>query len=429
MTVISQRTTHRYVGDGVQNSWPILFKFLEPEHVKALKTSVEGVTTPLVYGSEYTVAALEGGGQCSVQLEDGEQITLFLDVPLTQETDLRDAGRLAPEVLERMADKLTLALQQQKTDIERCVKVPPESAETPDNYVQQILLVKEQTRQFKNAAQAAVNDTLVNKEESKEQVDFAIAEVAKAQSSVTEASQVLTEIQAELSHLDETVRGTIQTEMVPVVQQSKSELNVIKAQVVSYRDDSARQVVLASDEVKKAETVVDNAEQLVSDARALITSAQQLIDDATSGNISEMLSGMVIPFKGQVSERGFPRNRMTGAEDMNFALCDGRTYTAPDGAHVSTPDLRDRFLVGAGLQYVQGGTGGVDRVALSANQMPAHAHAFRACTNDDSGSYTFNDFATVTRAKTQYRTVTVAGGSEAHENRPPYYALAYLMKL
>lgn len=45
-----------------------------------------------------------------------------------------------------------------------------------------------------------------------------------------------------------------------------------------------------------------------------------------------------------------------------------------DGTH-GTPDLRDRFIVGAGLTYPNANTGGAATVALNAAQMPVHAHA------------------------------------------------------
>jgi len=358
MTVSSQRTAHRYVGDGTQNSWPILFRFLQPEHVKALKTTVGGATTPLEYGSDYSVEELESGGRCTASLNAGEQITLFLDVPLTQETDLRDSGRLAPEVLERMADKLTLALQQQREDLDRCVKVPFEASENPDAYVQQVFAVKDQALQVKSAAETAVAETLAYREESAEQVELAAAEVSKAMTVTAEAAAKLTEMQ-----------------------------------------------------------------QLVEQARQLIEQASGGTEPVSDG----LLSGMVVPFKGSVNDGGYPVDRNTGTENRDYALCDGRTYTAPDGTSVTTPDLRNRFIAGAGLAYAQGDTGGADLVALSVEQMPAHTHSFRAASTE--GESTFNDLAISIRTTTAPRAIGETGGSQAHENRPPYYALAYLMKL
>ena len=48
-----------------------------------------------------------------------------------------------------------------------------------------------------------------------------------------------------------------------------------------------------------------------------------------------------------------------------WALCDGSN---------GTPDLRDRFIVGAGNQYDRNDTGGSDSVTLTEAQMPSHDH-------------------------------------------------------
>lgn len=359
MTISSQRTVHKYVGDGTQDKWPVLFTFLDPAHVQAVKTSVDGMDAPLTYGTDYTVEVLEGGsGSCVTALAQGEKITLFLDVPLTQDTDLRNAGKLSAEVIERMSDKLTLALQQQREELERCVQVPATSVATPKQLMQELT----------DSAATAVS--------------------------------------------------------------AKGELTVIREQTLQLKNDSAAQVGLAAAEAVKAQGVVSDAVALVLDAQNLIKSAQSLIDQATSGSgeaVDELLSGMVVPFKGMVNSNGHPVNRMTGLEDGKYALCDGRTYAAPDGISVITPDLRDKFIAGAGRSYAQGVTGGSNSVVLTVAEMPAHTHSIRAFAAD--GTVSFNDLMASNRTTTSEKNVSECGGSKAHENRPPFYALAYLMKL
>lgn len=118
---------------------------------------------------------------------------------------------------------------------------------------------------------------------------------------------------------------------------------------------------------------------------------------------------------------------------------------------VSLPDLQDRFMTGAGKAYQPGNTGGADTVTLKVEQMPAHSHG--AATSQagehshnikasDSG-WAFNhgrrgdprknDQGNVTtnRAGAHTHTVTIqpTGGSQAHENRPPYYAAYFIMKM
>ena len=104
-----------------------------------------------------------------------------------------------------------------------------------------------------------------------------------------------------------------------------------------------------------------------------------------------------------------------------FVLCDGNN---------STPDLRDRFVVGAGNSYNVGDTGGASSVTLSVNEMPSHTHSIETKTSHGSGSFTRIGGARSTGNVFTSAAGGVAntGGGAAHENRPPYYALCYIMK-
>ena len=142
-----------------------------------------------------------------------------------------------------------------------------------------------------------------------------------------------------------------------------------------------------------------------------------------------------------------------GAIPSGWSLCNGQTV----GAY-TTPDLRERFVVGAGgdnstvsgtTGYAVNDTGGSNTVTLSTPEMPAHTH-----TATDSGhSHQYSrgnspgpgqdqpgsgsgDAVNYSNQNTGtgYANISVgtAGGSggvtQAHENRPPYYALCYIMR-
>lgn len=125
-----------------------------------------------------------------------------------------------------------------------------------------------------------------------------------------------------------------------------------------------------------------------------------------------------------------------------------------DGAN-GTPDLRNRFVVGAGSTYAVNATGGADTVTLTTAQMPAHGHTFSGTTNTtgahvhsyqnnvngsfngsnqdgSDGANASNTFRNTTsagdHAHTFSGTTASVGSGQAHENRPPYLALAYIMK-
>lgn len=91
-----------------------------------------------------------------------------------------------------------------------------------------------------------------------------------------------------------------------------------------------------------------------------------------------------------------------------FVLCDGNN---------GTPDLRDRFVVGAGLVYSVDDTGGT----LTHNHTftsDGHLHTWPAGSGLETGAH-FEDVTTV-------ETVTGQAGPKNH--LPPYFALVYIMK-
>lgn len=120
-----------------------------------------------------------------------------------------------------------------------------------------------------------------------------------------------------------------------------------------------------------------------------------------------VVTGMIVMWSGRIDQ--IP----TG-----WALCNGQN---------GTPDLRDRFIVGAGNSYAVGTTGGAATVTLTINEMPAHTHVFSRIFGHIDGGGMFpggnND------SPTWQDTTNSTGGNQPHENRPPYYALAFIMKL
>jgi hypothetical protein len=106
----------------------------------------------------------------------------------------------------------------------------------------------------------------------------------------------------------------------------------------------------------------------------------------------------------------------SNAIPSGYALCNGGTYTKSDGSGtVVVPDLRDRFVVGAGSTYAVGATGGSvsntptitvtnQAVALTTNQIPAHTHS--NTLNDPGHTHT----ATQAPHSHSYNDNTAGGG-------------------
>lgn len=143
-----------------------------------------------------------------------------------------------------------------------------------------------------------------------------------------------------------------------------------------------------------------------------------------------------------------------GDVPSGWHLCDGTN---------GTPDLRDRFIVAAGNSYSPGYTGGsltytptitvngsgtgvqVDYHTLTIAEMPSHNHTLHIYQGGDSAGGRCTNYGG--RSYIQDDTCLPTGGNQGHNHpivdhghthtaaasaidvRPPYYALAFIMKL
>ena len=135
-------------------------------------------------------------------------------------------------------------------------------------------------------------------------------------------------------------------------------------------------------------------------------------------------AGGTIPLGGIITWSGAANKIPYG-----WALCDGQVSNGR-----RTPDLRGRFIVGAGVGYPVGGTGGEAKHKLTVQEMPAHSHVISAKTVGYSLRYN-SEAETVTHdgsaENNGRRSISdaMAGEGQEHENRPPFYALCYIMRV
>jgi microcystin-dependent protein len=115
-----------------------------------------------------------------------------------------------------------------------------------------------------------------------------------------------------------------------------------------------------------------------------------------------------------------------------WLLCDGSS---------STPDLRNRFVVGAGSTYAVNATGGsADAIVVSHTHTatvtdPGHLHTYLFPTSiglAGGGNNLAANTGGSQNTSTATTGITVAnsttGSSGTNANLPPYYALCYIMK-
>jgi microcystin-dependent protein len=116
----------------------------------------------------------------------------------------------------------------------------------------------------------------------------------------------------------------------------------------------------------------------------------------------------------------------------------GTTYGGDGFEFFGLPNLLDRTVVGSGVSYSLGQTGGEAEVTLTLDQMPEHSHTLR-CDNASAsqsrpanhypGKGSTNQYEASSTADMASDVVTAAGGGESHQNMPPFAALVYCIVL
>lgn len=104
-------------------------------------------------------------------------------------------------------------------------------------------------------------------------------------------------------------------------------------------------------------------------------------------------------------------------------LWSGSIADIPGGWHLcngnsGTPDLQDRFIVGAGNSYFVDDTGGAC-AHVHTGETGYHTHGIGGGSDIEAGNAYGEDVSSV---KVSFTTDSVEG-------LPPYFALAYIMKL
>lgn len=138
-------------------------------------------------------------------------------------------------------------------------------------------------------------------------------------------------------------------------------------------------------------------------------------DMTITATVKSIKKGMIIMWCGNASD-----------VPSGWAICNGQN---------GTPDLRNRLVVGVGSRSL-GTTGGEETHTLTVSEMPSHQHIVpygesTAAATFNWGSYGNNNLqgSNATDYDNMWPYTSPTGGSQAHNNMPPYMALYYIMKL
>ena len=126
----------------------------------------------------------------------------------------------------------------------------------------------------------------------------------------------------------------------------------------------------------------------------------------------------------------------TASIPTGWFLCNGQL-----AGSFTTPDLRDRFVVGAGSTYAVNASGGSANAILvshthtfTGTALGTHQHTLGGAGNglaDGSNGgawYNGSSNTSAVSAGTPAGTNSTEGSSGVNANLPPYYALCYIMK-
>ena len=175
---------------------------------------------------------------------------------------------------------------------------------------------------------------------------------------------------------------------------------------------------------------LDMAEYMTNNSRNVVESKQSIASNAQ--NIAA-LKGRADNLEGKLEGTGTVRIIHSGAVPSGWLACDGRAIDC--GAHRGlcnlvgghTPDFRGRFPVGFGSSEAPrvGSRGGEAMHTLTVAEMPSHDHGYKethdGSRNVDLGKYRLDQYFGQSRTGS-------TGGSQAHNNMPPFHAVQFIIK-
>jgi microcystin-dependent protein len=147
--------------------------------------------------------------------------------------------------------------------------------------------------------------------------------------------------------------------------------------------------------------------------------------EIVTSSVAGFVSGMILMFTGASPPTG-------------WAFCNGNN---------GTPNLTDKFIICSGSTYPAGTTGGSSSVTLATTNLPAHSHTLTNGTATVTATVTTvnggtggtgivnNQISRPSSESGNSATATISGRTDsvgsgtAFSIMPPYYALAYIMKL
>ena len=198
--------------------------------------------------------------------------------------------------------------------------------------------------------------------------------------------------------------------------------------VLATRKEKKTTSTLSSGDMSKYATAVKSGDRMKSPSKLLktvpLSGYNNMVLSDQNGNLNSMQfpRGMIMMWFGTTTD--IPEG---------WSVCDGTK---------GTPDLRGRFLVGANPAANKNtsfstyeakatadstNTSGQEKVTLTEAQIPPHTHTYNMHVWGGGDQEAEGGGNSGSNRSTQ--NTGTKGGGQSHENRPPFYAMVFIMKL
>ena len=447
MVLESQESKVRYQGNGMATEWPVPFPVLREEHLHLIVTDANGKDT--LINSNYEITGIREETVSVTYPMEGEplssahSLTIYRELPLVQQLDLENGGNFNAEVVERQLDNTVMQIQQIQEQIDRSIKVSISSEEIPktaEDIYEQVNLIADRAKGAVIQAENAVNS-------AQEQAELATSAANDAYSSNCTAKAW-----AALAY-GEPVEFDLETdEALFSARHYRDEASEIAMGNIPNASPAERGLVPHTENGKAGWVyqITENGEDyefapLDAQEQATRIATPLLNGLAPSGGVPGEYyavndDGTAYEFRPLPALDTIPKGLIAmwsgtvGDIPSGWLLCDGSN---------GTPNLTDRFIVGAGGTYQPNSMGGtsshthtinVGNTTLTATQMPMHSHSIQSYGYDTGSASGVRSW---TGKSTSVYSTNTTGGSGAHThpgsagattNLPPYYALCFIMK-